>query len=251
MHVAEYKVYTLQLVKLWTQSRLICARPSQTKFKSLTVNYSVGTHYVNFHYGLVSRLWFNAVHSSHMYDHKCIVLFTLPFHFQLNTKSQNGAFHFKLFSDFIFDLVMTPQNSVKLIKSCLAVHYGCTFIFHVLQHFHITLSRSCEATEKRGCDVLLEYTGTFRLWGPRLPGNRCDEIHLRRGHPLTLWCNCRQTKKRFLIWILTPCSWYAFLKSRHERLLVTVRETSAFFQSIPQEKGNSDLSVAILPVRDV
>ena len=133
---------TLQLVKLCTQSRLICVRPSQTKFKSLTVNYSVGTHYVNFHYGLVSRLWFNAVHSSHMYDHQCIVLFTLPFHFQLNTKSQNGAFHFKLFSDFIFDLVMTPQNSVKLIKSCLAVHYGCTFIFHVLQHFHITLSRS-------------------------------------------------------------------------------------------------------------
>lgn len=66
-----------------------------------------------------------------MYDHKCIVLFTLPFHFQLKTKSQNGAFHFKLFSDYIFDLVMT-QNDIKLVTICLTVHNECTFIFHVL-----------------------------------------------------------------------------------------------------------------------
>lgn len=41
-----------------------------------------------------------------MYGHKSIVLFTLPLHFQLNMKPQNGAFHFKLFPNLVFDLVM-------------------------------------------------------------------------------------------------------------------------------------------------
>lgn len=74
----------------------------------------------------------------HMFDCKSIVLFTFPFHFQLNTKSQNTGFHFKLLTDFIFDLVMSPQNDLKLITDCFTLHYESTFIFHV---FHISTLR--------------------------------------------------------------------------------------------------------------
>lgn len=44
-----------------------------------------------------------------MLYHKQIVVFTLLFYFQLNKKSQNAAFHLKLFPDCIFDLVYEPH----------------------------------------------------------------------------------------------------------------------------------------------
>lgn len=90
---------------------------------------------------------------------------------------------------------------------------------------------------KVGCDVLLKYKGTFRLGGLQLPGNRCDEIHL--SEVICSVCSVIADKQK--VFDLSPYTiqLVCLLKSRHQhvRLLVTVRETSAFFQSIPQERA--------------
>lgn len=167
-----------------------------------------------------------------MYDHKCIVLFTLPFHFQLNTMSQNSASHSKLFSDFIFDLVMTPQNDVKLITICLTVHYECTFIFHVL---HISTLRcpdlvrwavmfslstgvlsDCEACSSKATSVMKSISGEVIC---SLCSVIADKQKVFDLNPYTIQLVCLLKSQK--------CVW----------LLVTVSEKSAFLQSIAQERA--------------
>lgn len=174
-----------------------------------------------------------------MYSHKCVVLFTLPFHFQLNPKSQNSAFHFKWFSHFIFDPVMTPQNDPKLITVCLTVHYKCTFLVLMLHIFYIMLSRSCGVIEKWA--VMFSWSAwlLFRLWDLRLPGKQSDEIHPRQGRPHILKCNYRK-QKGFWFESLHHQVGMPFEKLLQvyalHTLLVMVSETSAFLQSIAQEE---------------
>lgn len=77
-----------------------------------------------------------------------------------------------------FDLVMTPKNEVKLSTIFIILDYESTLIFHGSPYFHIMLSRSYEVITAVGCAVLLKYGGASHLWGLRLCGNQCDEIHL-------------------------------------------------------------------------
>lgn len=236
--MVQSNICIFQLVKLWTLSDLIYPRPSQTELKSLTVNYSVGTHYMKFHFSLLSRLWFNAVHSPHMYDHKCIVLFTLPFHFQLNTKSQNGAFHFKSFSDFLFDLqVMSPRNDLKLVTVWLTVHYKYTLIFHIL---HISTLRCPDLVKwlKHGLLCSPEVHGYFPIGRP-CGSQSLSVMKSISGKVICSVCSVIADKQK--VFDLSPYTiqLVCLLKSRHQRvrLLVAVRETSVFFQSIPQERA--------------
>lgn len=144
----------------------------------------------------------------HTYDHKCIVLFTLPFHFQLN-KSQNIGFHLKLFSDFIFDLVMSPWNDLKLISLLYCTlwmhfHVPCT------PYFHITLSRSCEVIEKWA--VMFSWsTGVLSDWKAcAWESQATNAMKSISGKVICTLCSVITDKQKFLIWVLTPSIWYAF-----------------------------------------
>lgn len=105
-------------------------------------------------------------------------------------------------------------------------HFSCPL------YLHIMLSRSCGLIE-----MTENYGATFRLGGLPLRGSRWDEIHLDRGHLFTQ-CSVIADKQKVFDLNHYTIRLVCLFKNHHTRgwLLVTVRKTSAFFQSIPQER---------------
>lgn len=171
----------------------------------------------------------------------CSVYPTVSFPIKLQA-SQNGAFHFKLFSDFIF---WSPFHDIKLITACLT----CTLFSALSACASFTFPHyAVQTLWDVGSDFPLKYVllHNFETCISQAT-SVMKSISNRVMHALCSVISDKQ--KSFLIWILTPSSWYAFMKSKRVWLLVTVN-ISLLPINRPR-KGNSDLSAAILPVRDV
>lgn len=119
-----------------------------------------------------------------------------------------------------------------------ALQYIMTALsFSMSSIFHITLSRSCEVTEKRA--VMFSWSTGLLSDCEACGSQATDVMKSISGEVICSLCSLIADKQK--VFDLNPYTiqLVCLLKSRHERvrLLVTVSKTSAFFQSIPQERA--------------